>query len=459
VSTALVTAVGTWLNRRPSRREFLVRSALIGSALVVHPIRYLLRPGTAYELIANLTLTRECPPGALCYADAYTEFCCTINDGVNECPAGTIAGGWWKADGSIYCAGPRYYIDCVGLCTNCSTGCSSGFCPDCDEVPPCDCANGDCGNRRVGCKTFRYGQCHQDVGCVGRLSCRVVSCTPAWLLDPACTTTSATDNRTANHSAPCLQEQATDPTTPVVAIAAAQDGRGYWLASADGGVFSYGTAAFLGAAADHPLNAPVVGFATDPDAGYWLASADGGVFSFGVPFAGSAGGQHLNRAVVDMAATPDGAGYWLAAGDGGVFAFGTAGWFGSTGGSRLNSPIVAMAAAPDGLGYWLVAGDGGVFAFGSAGWFGSLGDQRLNRPIVAMAPTHDGLGYWLVAADGGVFAFGTADWYGSLGDIRLARPIVGIAATPDGRGYWLAAEDGGVFSFGSARFYGSGVRP
>ena len=36
--------------------------------------------------------------------------------GTNSCPPGTIAGGWWKADGSSYCAGPRYYIDCNATC-------------------------------------------------------------------------------------------------------------------------------------------------------------------------------------------------------------------------------------------------------------------------------------------------------------------------------------------------------
>jgi hypothetical protein len=35
--------------------------------------------------------------------------------------------------------------------------------------------------------------------------CRVVSCTPPWKLYPgACSTTSATDNNTAGHTAPCL---------------------------------------------------------------------------------------------------------------------------------------------------------------------------------------------------------------------------------------------------------------
>ena len=56
-----------------------------------------------------------------------------------------------------------------------------------------------------------------------------------------------------------------------------------------------------------------------------MASADGGVFSFGdAPFEGSLGDLALQGPIVAMAATPDGKGYWLAGLDGGVFSFGDA---------------------------------------------------------------------------------------------------------------------------------------
>ena len=81
----------------------------------------------------------------------------------------------------------------------------------------------------------------------------------------------------------------------------------------------------------HPLNAPVVAMAATPDGGgYWLVAADGGVFSFGsAQFLGSMGGQPLNQQIVDIAVTRDGDGYWLVASDGGVFAFGDAQFRGS----------------------------------------------------------------------------------------------------------------------------------
>ena len=122
------------------------------------------------------------------------------------------------------------------------------------------------------------------------------------------------------------------------------------------------------------LAAPVVGMAATPDGnGYWLAAADGGIFSYGdAPFEGSAGGTPLNKPVVGMAPTPSGLGYWLDASDGGVFSYGDAPFEGSAGSLTLNRPVVAMAATTSGLGYWLVASDGGVFAYGNAPFAGSV---------------------------------------------------------------------------------------
>ncbi len=226
---------------------------------------------------------------------------------------------------------------------------------------------------------------------------------------------------------------------PVVAMLSTPDAGGYWLVAADGGVFSFGNAAFFGSAAPLRLNRPIVGMAATRDGkGYWLAAADGGVFSFGdAQFYGSLGTTHLDKPVVAMAATPDGKGYWLVAADGGVFSFGDAQFYGSLGTTHLDKPVVAMAATPDGKGYWLVAADGGVFSFGDAQFYGSLGTTHLNKPVVAMAATPDGKGYWLVAADGGVFSFGDAQFYGSLGGRQITYPIAGMAIDPDGGGYWL----------------------
>jgi L,D-peptidoglycan transpeptidase YkuD (ErfK/YbiS/YcfS/YnhG family) len=158
-----------------------------------------------------------------------------------------------------------------------------------------------------------------------------------------------------------------------------------------------------------------VAMATTTDGrGYWIAASNGGIFSFGdASFYGSMGGQALRAPMVGMAPTPDGHGYWLVGSDGGVFSFGDASFYGSTGALRLNAPMVGMAPTPDGHGYWLVGSDGGVFSFGDASFYGSTGALHLNAPIVGIATTPDGHGYWLVGSDGGVFSFGDASFHGS----------------------------------------------
>ncbi|MGH9165520.1 MAG: superoxide dismutase family protein, partial [Acidimicrobiales bacterium] len=165
--------------------------------------------------------------------------------------------------------------------------------------------------------------------------------------------------------------------------------------------------------------------------GYWLAAADGGVFAFGdARFVGSTGAIRLNQPMVAMASSASGEGYWLVAADGGVFAFGDARFSGSTGAIRLNRSVVALAPTPSGQGYWLVASDGGVFAFGDAVFRGSTGDIALNQPIVSIVATESGGGYWLVAADGGVFAFGDAQFVGSgaAGRAPQSAPVRSAAA-------------------------------
>jgi peptidoglycan hydrolase-like protein with peptidoglycan-binding domain len=212
--------------------------------------------------------------------------------------------------------------------------------------------------------------------------------------------------------------------------------------AANGGVFSYGSAHFYGSAGATHLNSPIVGMAAAPDGdGYWLVAKDGGVFSYGsARFHGSAGAIHLTAPIIGMAAAPGGDGYWLVAADGGIFSYGSARFEGSTGAKHLNSPIVGMAASPVGMGYWLVAGDGGVFTFGAAHFYGSAGAIHLNSPVVGMAARPGGTGYWLVASNGGVFTYGNARFEGALAGSSVAAAkarIAALVATPDGGGYWL----------------------
>jgi hypothetical protein len=121
------------------------------------------------------------------------------------------------------------------------------------------------------------------------------------------------------------------------------------------------------------VNSPLVAVLSHPSGGYLEVCADGGVFVFGgAPFLGSLGGTVLNKPVVGGALTPSGKGYWLVASDGGVFTFGDAQFFGSTGAVKLNKPIIGMSATSTGLGYRLYASDGGVFCFGDARFDGTV---------------------------------------------------------------------------------------
>jgi hypothetical protein len=233
---------------------------------------------------------------------------------------------------------------------------------------------------------------------------------------------------------------------------------GYWLAEANGAVYSCGDAPFYGSLATLGVvpNQPIVGIASTPDdRGYWLAASDGGIFAFGdAVFYGSMGAHPLDKPVVGIAGTSQG-GYYEVASDGGIFSFGPgATFYGSMGGQALNQPVVGMAVTSGG-GYDEVASDGGIFSFGpGATFYGSMGGQALNQPVVGIALTGQG-GYWEVASDGGLFSFGPgATFYGSMGGKPINQPVVGMMTSPAG-GYYEVASDGGLFSFGDAPFAGS----
>lgn len=201
MSGAVVDRLARVLERKLDRRGFLARTALGGAALSVAPVDFTLRPIDAYAQICRCN-GFNCDCGAAC-CDGYTEFCCTLY-GLNRCPPGSVVAGWWKVDGSSFCGGSsRYYMDCNATCGNC--GCTAGgVCAGSCSGTGCGCTFGDCNLRRAGCVQFRYGQCNQQVSCVGPIICRLVSCIPPWEIDASCTRTVAVDEGTRFHDAACL---------------------------------------------------------------------------------------------------------------------------------------------------------------------------------------------------------------------------------------------------------------
>lgn len=131
----LVTAAIGVLSSRTSRRSFLVRLAVAGSALTVAPLRYLLRPGDALAACASCTPGPQCNCSDLCCSDTNSVYCCTLT-GSNDCASGSGRCGWW------YCSATGIaYVDC---CKSCTDGCR--------------CGNDNCNNRRSCCNNS-YGNC------------------------------------------------------------------------------------------------------------------------------------------------------------------------------------------------------------------------------------------------------------------------------------------------------------
>ncbi len=191
VSERLARGVGAALERRISRRSAVARAAVAGSALAVAPLRYLLRPGTAWAVIRP----GDCASGRC--RDGYTAFCCEIEQGYNRCPAGTYIAGWWKCTdyrghGLCHDEGVRYYLDCNRIPGQVFAG-------------GCQCANGDCRRRRVDCNRFRYGQCNTQVHGATEVVCRLVICQHPASAQIGCNDTPMTDNRTCKHEASCLR--------------------------------------------------------------------------------------------------------------------------------------------------------------------------------------------------------------------------------------------------------------
>ena len=196
--------------------------------------------------------------------------------------------------------------------------------------------------------------------------------------------------------------------------------------------------------------------------GYWLAGADGAVYAFGdAGYLGSMAGRPLNGRIVGIAATPSGHGYVLLGSDGGIFTFGDAGFYGSTGGLRLNAPILDLTMTSDGRGYWFVGADGGVFSFGNATFHGSTGGLPLAAAVMSMTAARDAVRLldgrvrrWRVRLRRAV-PRQPAALARTARARRAVRRRLRLRALPSGRGYYILGADGSVFSFGAADFHGS----
>ena len=440
------------LERRASRRGFLMGSAMAGSALAVAGIEFATRPETAYAAITG------CAPGALC-TDGYTEFCCAINNGVNNCPPGSFAGGWWRADFSSFCNGTRYYIDCMQNC--CGLGIGGGFCASCTE---CQCAAG-CNTRRVYCNYFRYGQCHTEIANSGPIACRVVTCVPPYTVaEYACSTTPAVDNSTAEHAGNCAPTFALPPLSLAVlpgfgAAAVPTPGNGTIFVRTENGGVSYrswsdttwGPWNSFGPTVNSGLSAVtdstgVYLFGRGVDKALWYERLSGGVWSGWQSLGGVVTSDP--SAVVDPAA---GFHVFVRGSDFGVWYFrlsssGGSGWK-SLGPTALSDPVAV--SDPSGLYVFITGLDGGIwyrrYTSGWSPWI-SLSPTATSDPVPVSDPTA-GLHVFMRGRDNAVWyrRLVGASWtaWSSLGGTATSDPAA--VSDPSGLYVFVRGTDNGVW--------------
>ncbi|NNN13918.1 MAG: hypothetical protein HKL81_09260, partial [Acidimicrobiaceae bacterium] len=100
-------------------------------------------------------------------------------------------------------------------------------------------------------------------------------------------------------------------SSPKSALASFSGVSGYNIVGSDGAIYPFNVHSH-GSLVGTKLNKPIVASVSTPDGlGYWLVASDGGIFSFGdAAYYGSTGAMTLNKPIVGMASTPDGKGYW-----------------------------------------------------------------------------------------------------------------------------------------------------
>ncbi|MCU1484425.1 MAG: Esterase [Actinomycetia bacterium] len=240
-------------------------------------------------------------------------------------------------------------------------------------------------------------------------------------------------------------------TTPTTAKPAAA---GYSVLSADGTVYSYGSAPNRGSAGACKGPKSCQDIAGPPGGGYWVSRGTCDLAAFG-PVTVVASPNTNERCT--LASTPSGKGLWALTPSGRVFNLGTAPAYGN-GANRPKLAWQQIEPRPQGDGYWLLGTDGAVAGFGAAkAQAASAGGQRLGQPAVGLASTPAGTGYWLVGRDGAVATYGGARFYGSTAGRKLGGAIIGIQGTPSGAGYWLFGADGAVHPFGDAKALGAPI--
>jgi hypothetical protein len=254
-----------------------------------------------------------------------------------------------------------------------------------------------------------------------------------------------------------------NPSPTAVSMAPTPDGKGYWLLSSQGAIFSYGDAVYHGGANVGGLSGgeTAVGVTPTPDGkGYWILANDGAVFSYGdAAYQGGANGSLTNgQTAVSITADVTGGGYWILSNQGGVFSYGDAPFYGSAYGQGYFSGQTGVQLVKAGTGYWLLSKSGNIYSYGSAPYHGNPSGFS-GQTAVAMAASASDNGYWILSAQGGIYAEGSAAYDGGANGQGYfsGQSATSLAPSGDAGGYWILGNTGGVYSYGDAPYEGGGI--
>ena len=231
-ATPVPCAPSAWSRRsrepvRPARRQGLGRSSAPGSAaaassparpwsaraVAANPLTYALTPTDAYAAVCSCSGS-NCDCGSLVLRRLHRVLLHPHAARTSARPA-PLLGGWWKVDGSGFCSGPRYYMDCNAPCNGCGCG-GSGIC------------SGSVLGHRLRVRPRRLQQPQGRLRATSatasatsrspasaRSSAGSSPASPPWEIDGTCTTTARYDAATAYHDRPCLHKVVGDVNTAV----------------------------------------------------------------------------------------------------------------------------------------------------------------------------------------------------------------------------------------------------
>ena len=192
ISDWLVRRASSFLSTRSSRRGFLVGIAVTGSAVAAAGVKFATRPGTAYAADHRL-------PAGLAVPRRLHRVLLHDQRRAEQLSAGLVR-RWLVARRLLELLQRNSLLHRLHAGLLRARGSRGRILRRCIE---CQCGGG-CDTRTRVLQLLPVRAVPQEIAESGPIACRVVTCVPPYLSDPACSPVSAVDNRTAEHTAACL---------------------------------------------------------------------------------------------------------------------------------------------------------------------------------------------------------------------------------------------------------------